>query len=80
MLFRSPKEYSLLEYLSLHAGRALSRSMIVERVWDQSFEGLTNIVDVYIRHLRSKIDEPFERKLIRTVRSAGYTLSDRNGE
>jgi len=68
----SPKEYSLLEYLSLHAGRALSRSMIVERVWDQSFEGLTNIVDVYIGHLRRKIDEGHEPKLIRTVRGLGY--------
>ena len=70
----SPKEYSLLEYLSLHAGRALSRSMIVERVWDQSFEGLTNIVDVYIGHLRRKIDEGHEPKLIRTVRGLGYSL------
>jgi DNA-binding response OmpR family regulator len=70
----SPKEYSLLEYLSLHAGRALSRSMIIERVWDQSFEGLTNIVDVYIGHLRRKIDEGYEPKLIRTVRGLGYTI------
>jgi DNA-binding response OmpR family regulator len=70
----SPKEYSLLEYLALHAGRALSRSMIVERVWDQSFEGLTNIVDVYIGHLRRKIDEGHEPKLIRTMRGLGYTL------
>ena len=53
----SPKEYSLLEYLFLHSGRVLSRSMIVEKIWDQSFEGLTNIVDVYIGHLRRKIDE-----------------------
>jgi two-component system copper resistance phosphate regulon response regulator CusR len=70
----SPKEYSLLEYLALHAGRALSRSMIVERVWDQAFEGLTNIVDVYIGHLRRKIDEGHDPKLIRTVRGLGYTL------
>ena len=70
----SPKEYSLLEYLFLHSGRTLSRSMIVEKIWDQSFEGLTNIVDVYIGHLRRKIDEGRERKLIRTVRGLGYTL------
>jgi DNA-binding response OmpR family regulator len=70
----SPKEYSLLEYMFLHAGRTLSRSMIVERIWDQSFEGLTNIVDVYIGHLRHKIDEGFEPKLIRTVRGLGYSL------
>jgi two-component system, OmpR family, copper resistance phosphate regulon response regulator CusR len=70
------KEYSLLEYLAVNTGRVLSRTMIVEHVWDQSFEGLTNIVDVYIRQLRAKIDEPFSQKLIRTVRRAGYTLSE----
>jgi len=70
----SPKEYSLLEYLILHSGRILSRSMIVEKIWDQSFEGLTNIVDVYIGHLRRKIDEGQEPKLIRTVRGLGYML------
>jgi len=70
----SPKEYSLLEYLVLHSGRTLSRSMLVERVWDQSFEGLTNIVDVYISHLRRKIDEGRDQKLIRTVRGLGYVL------
>lgn len=70
----SPKEYSLLEYLFLHTGRTLSRSMIVERIWDQSFEGLTNIVDVYVGHLRHKIDEGFDTKLIRTVRGLGYSL------
>jgi two-component system copper resistance phosphate regulon response regulator CusR len=70
----SPREYSLLEYLFLHSGRILSRSMIVERIWDQSFEGLTNIVDVYIGHLRRKIDEGHEPKLIRTVRGLGYML------
>jgi DNA-binding response OmpR family regulator len=68
------KEYALLEYLALHAGRVLSRTMIIEHVWDQSFEGLTNIVDVYVRHLREKVDEPFEPKLIRTIRGAGYAL------
>jgi two-component system copper resistance phosphate regulon response regulator CusR len=70
------KEYVLLEYLAAHAGRVLTRTMIIEHVWDESFEGLTNIVDVYVRHLRSKIDEPFEQKLIRTVRGMGYCLSD----
>jgi two-component system copper resistance phosphate regulon response regulator CusR len=69
------KEFALLEYLALHAGRALSRSMIIEHVWDQSFEGLTNIVDVYVRQLRVKIDEPHALKLIHTVRSVGYCLS-----
>lgn len=70
----SPKEYALLEYLFLHAGQTLSRSMIVERIWDQSFEGLTNIVDVYVGHLRRKIDEGYESKLIRTIRGLGYSL------
>lgn len=70
----SPKEYSLLEYLMLNAGRVLSRSMIIDRVWDQSFEGFTNIVDVYVRQLRRKIDEGFDPKLIRTVRGLGYSI------
>ena len=70
------KEYALLDYLAAHAGRVLSRTMIVEHVWDESFEGLTNIVDVYVRHLRSKVDDPFDSKLIRTVRGAGYSLSE----
>jgi two-component system copper resistance phosphate regulon response regulator CusR len=71
------KEYSLLEYMAVNAGRVLSRSMIVDHVWDQSFEGLTNIVDVYVRHLRYKIDEPFEQQLIRTVRGQGYYVSEK---
>jgi DNA-binding response OmpR family regulator len=74
------KEYGLLEYLATNPGRVLSRTMIIQYVWDQSFEGLTNIVDVYIRHLRKKIDDPFDRKLIHTVRSAGYMLSDHDDE
>jgi DNA-binding response OmpR family regulator len=70
----SPKEYSLLEYFALNPNRVLSRSMIMDRVWDQSFEGLTNIVDVYVRQVRRKIDEGFEPKLIRTVRGIGYAI------
>lgn len=69
------KEYSLLEYLMSHQNRVLSRTMIVEHVWDESFQGLTNIVDVYVRHLRGKIDDPFSEKLIKTVRGAGYSVS-----
>jgi len=72
----TPKEYSLLEYLAAHPGRVISRTMIIEHVWDQSFEGLTNIVDVYVRHLRRKVDDPFDIKLIRTVRGVGYGLSE----
>jgi DNA-binding response OmpR family regulator len=70
------KEYALLEYLAANPGRVFSRTMIIEHVWDQSFEGLTNIVDVYVRHLRAKIDDPFPVKLIRTVRGVGYGLTD----
>lgn len=70
------KEYGLLEYLMMGAGRVLSRSMIIEHVWDQSFQGLTNIVDVYIRHLREKIDDPYDHKLLKTIRGAGYCLSE----
>lgn len=72
------KEFSLLEYLMLNAGRVVSRTMIVEQVWDQSFEGFTNIVDVYVRQLRKKIDEGFNVKLIRTVRGMGYSIEESN--
>lgn len=72
----SGKEYALLEYLATNAGRVLSRTMIIEHVWDQSFRGLTNIVDVYVKQLRSKIDEGREPKLIHTVRGFGYRLSE----
>lgn len=70
------KEYSLLEYMMSNAGRVLSRTMIIEHVWDKSFDGITNIVDVYVRHLRNKVDETHDRKLIRTVRGVGYVISD----
>ena len=68
------KEFALLEYLASSPGRVFSRTMIIEHVWDQSFEGLTNLVDVYVRHLRAKVDDPFPLKLIRTVRGVGYGL------
>ncbi len=70
------KEYSLLEYLMSNAGRVLSRTMIIEHVWDQSFDGITNIVDVYVRHLRSKVDDPHDQKLIHTVRGVGYSIGN----
>ena len=70
------KEYSLLEYLATQPGRVFSRTMIIEHVWDQSFQGLTNIVDVYVRHLRAKVDDAHSAKLLRTVRGVGYSLSD----
>lgn len=68
------KEYSLLEYLMQNVERVLSRNMIIEHVWDQSFDGITNIVDVYVRHLRAKVDDGHDVKLIRTVRGAGYMI------
>jgi heavy metal response regulator len=70
----APKEFSILEYLMRNKGRPLSRTMIVEHVWDMDYDGLTNIVDVYIRHLRSKIDDRYPAKLIHTVRGIGYML------
>ncbi|HBY58455.1 MAG TPA: DNA-binding response regulator [Solibacterales bacterium] len=78
----APKEFSILEYLMRNRGRPLSRTMIVEHVWDMDYDGLTNIVDVYIRHLRSKIDDRFPVKLIHTVRGVGYLLeaSDKPAE
>ena len=68
------KEYSLLEYLMQNAERVLSRNMIIEHVWDQSFDGITNIVDVYVRHLRTKVDDGHTFKMIRTVRGTGYMI------
>jgi len=73
------KEYALLEYLATNPGRVFSRTMIIEHVWDQSFEGLTNIVDVYVRHLRAKLDDASPVKLIQTVRGVGYRLSEEPG-
>ena len=59
-----------------NAGRVLSRSMIIEHVWDQSFDGVSSIVDVYLGRLRTKIDQSHDRKLIRTIRGVGYSISD----
>jgi two-component system copper resistance phosphate regulon response regulator CusR len=70
----APKEFGILEYMMRNKGRPLSRMMIVEHVWDMDYDGLTNIVDVYIRHLRSKIDDRFQVKLIQTVRGIGYLI------
>ena len=70
----SAKEYSLLEYLLRNKGIVLSRENIENNLWNFDYEGGTNAVDVYIRYLRKKIDEPFEEKLIHTVRGAGYVL------
>src|SRR6516225_9566459 len=70
------KEYQLLEYLMQNPGRVLSRNMIIEHVWDQAFDGFTNIVDVYVRHLRGKVDDEYDFKMIRTVRGTGYMIRE----
>lgn len=70
----TPKEFALLEYLMLNAGRRVTRTMIIEHVWNLSFDTMTNVVDVYINYLRKKVDEGFGHKLIRTVRGVGYQL------
>jgi DNA-binding response OmpR family regulator len=70
------KEFAVLEYLLRNQGRVLSRDTIAEHVWDYEFDGLSNIVDVYIRYLRRKLDEGFEPKLIETIRGAGYRIRD----
>jgi len=72
------KEYQLLEYLMQNSGRVMSRNMIIEHVWDQSFDGFTNIVDVYVRHLRAKVDDAHEFKMLRTVRGSGYVVRSEN--
>src|SRR6266513_426143 len=78
----APKEFSILEYLMRNRGRPLSRTMIVEHVWDMDYDGLTNIVAVYLLHLRSKIDDKWPQKMIQTVRGIGYMLDtpDRTAE
>jgi two-component system OmpR family response regulator len=73
-----PKEFLLLEYLVRNVNRPVTRTMILEHVWNSSFEGLTNVVDVYISALRSKVDRGFPQKLIHTNRGIGYTFSSVN--
>ena len=70
------REYALLEYLIRNQGHVLSRSQIIEHVWSYDYEGASNMIDVYIRNLRKKIDEGREKKLIHTVRYAGYVLRE----
>ena len=70
----SGNEYAMLEYLMRNQGRVLSREQIEQHVWSFDYEGGSNMVDVYIRYLRKKIDEGFSQKLIHTVRGAGYVM------
>jgi DNA-binding response OmpR family regulator len=69
------KEFALLEYLMRNAGRCVTRAMIIEHVWNLTFDTTTNVVDVYINYLRRKVDDGHATKLIRTVRGMGYELS-----
>ncbi|KZC22660.1 DNA-binding response regulator [Rhodanobacter thiooxydans] len=73
----TPKEFLLLSFLMRRAGDALSRTLIAEQVWDINFESDSNVLDVHLRRLRSKVDDPFEKKLIHTLRGIGYVLEER---
>ena len=72
-----PREFQLLEFLMRHAGQSVTRTMLLEKVWEYNFDPQTNVIDVHISRLRSKVDKGFETALIHTVRGVGYSLSDR---
>ena len=69
-----PREFRLLEYLMRHAGQVVTRTMLLEGVWDYHFDPQTNVIDVHVSRLRQKVDRPFPTPLIQTIRNAGYTL------
>jgi len=71
-----PREFALLEFLLRRKGRVQTRTMLLEGVWDLSFDPQTNVVETHISRLRAKVDKPFERELIHTVRGAGYRIGD----
>jgi two-component system, OmpR family, response regulator len=71
-----PREFRLLEYLMRHAGQVVTRTMLLENVWDYHFDPQTNVIDVHVSRLRSKIDKGFDRPLLHTVRGAGYMIRD----
>jgi two-component system copper resistance phosphate regulon response regulator CusR len=73
----TPKEFALLALLMQRGGEVLTRTRIAERIWNVDFESDANVVDVHMRRLRIKVDEPFEKKLIQTVRGVGYVLEER---
>ena len=73
------KEHSLLAFLMRHPGDVVSKTQILDAVWDVDFDGDPNIVEVYVRHLRNKIDRPFDRAAIETMRGAGYRLASNGG-
>ena len=70
----SPREFSLLEFLMRHPGEVVTRTQILEHVWDYDYGGLSNVVDVYVGYLRKKLEQPFDRPFIHTVRGVGYTV------
>ena len=70
----TPTEYALLEYLMLHAGQIVTRTMISEHVWSQDFDSFSNVINVYINYLRKKVDAGFSTKLIHSIRGVGYTI------
>ena len=72
------KEFALLHVLARHRGEVLSRTLIAEQVWDMNFDSDTNVVEVAVRRLRSKIDDPYDIKLVHTVRGVGYVLDERH--
>jgi two-component system OmpR family response regulator len=69
-----PREFQLLEFMMRHAGQSVTRTMLLEKVWEYHFDPQTNVIDVHISRLRSKIDKGFERQMLQTVRGAGYRL------
>jgi len=71
-----PREYRLLEYLMKHAGQVVTRTMLLENVWDYHFDPQTNVIDVHVSRLRGKIDKNFDRPLLQTVRGAGYVIRE----
>jgi two-component system OmpR family response regulator len=71
-----PREFRLLEYLMRHAGQVVTRTMLLENVWDYHFDPQTNVIDVHVSRLRSKIDKGFEKPLLHTIRGAGYVIRD----
>lgn len=71
-----PREFRLLEYLMRNAGQVVTRTMLLENVWEYHFDPQTNVIDVHISRLRSKIDKDFERPLLKTIRGAGYTIGE----
>ncbi len=72
----TPKEFALLEFLMRHPDEVLSRTRILEHVWDMNYDGFSNVVDVYVGYLRRKLEVPFDRTLIRTIRGVGYQVGD----